>query len=115
MGFTRHLAENAVGDIVVAAPIGGAFGIGELVHVMAAQLLGQTRGLAVNRARAVRIVALPAQRLDGGDFFRRRAARHHRDKGQAQHPRKVSLGHSVEPEDASTIVIPCAIQPLHSA
>jgi hypothetical protein len=68
MGFTRHLAENAVGDIVVAAPIGGAFGIGELIHVMAAQLLGQTRGLAVNRARAVDLVALPAQRLDGGDF-----------------------------------------------
>ncbi len=38
MGFAFELIKDTFGDIVVASPIGCAFGIGELIHVMAAQL-----------------------------------------------------------------------------
>src|SRR5699024_8748389 len=33
IAFPGHLSEYAFGDVVVAAPVGGAFGVGELVHV----------------------------------------------------------------------------------
>ena len=39
-----HLAEDAFGDVVVAAPVGGALGVGELVEVVAAGLRRQARG-----------------------------------------------------------------------
>ena len=36
-----QLLEDRLGDVVVAAPVGGALGVGELVEVVAAQLVGQ--------------------------------------------------------------------------
>lgn len=47
-GFARHLAEDAVGDVVVAAPVGGALGVGELIHIVAVQLFRQLFGGGVD-------------------------------------------------------------------
>jgi len=38
MGLLFHLPEDRLGDVVVGAPVGGAFGVGELVHEMPAGL-----------------------------------------------------------------------------
>ena len=38
-----ELREDRLGDVVVAAPVGGPLGVGELVHVVAAGLGGQPR------------------------------------------------------------------------
>ena len=44
MAFARHLAEHALRDVVVAAPVGGPLGIAELVHVMPAGLVRNRLG-----------------------------------------------------------------------
>jgi hypothetical protein len=36
-----HLAENTVGNIVIAAPVRRPFGEGKLIHIMAVQLASQ--------------------------------------------------------------------------
>ena len=36
MRLAPHLQVDALGDVVVGAPVGGPFGVGELVHVVAA-------------------------------------------------------------------------------
>ncbi len=49
----RHLLEDALRDVVVAAPVGGALGVGELVHVVAAAVLRQLLRHRVDLAGAV--------------------------------------------------------------
>jgi hypothetical protein len=93
MPLARHLLEHALGDVVVAAPVGGALGIGELVHVVAAGALGQRAGLLVHLRRVVDEVAARAVEGDLRDLLGRGGARHHRDEGQAQQPREVGLAH----------------------
>ena len=34
MWLVGHLAENAVRNVIIAAPVGGALGEGELVHIV---------------------------------------------------------------------------------
>ena len=34
MRLVGHLAENAVRNVIIAAPVGGALGEGELVHIV---------------------------------------------------------------------------------
>ena len=46
-----HLLEDRLGDVVVAAPVGGPLGVGELVEVVPAGLLGETFGLGVHLRR----------------------------------------------------------------
>ena len=62
--FHGQLFEDRHGDVVVAAPVGGPFGVGELVHVVAAGLGRQTFGLGVHRRGCVHEVASPAVALD---------------------------------------------------
>jgi hypothetical protein len=50
MLLAAHLDEYRLGDVVVTAPIGGSFGVGELVQVVPAGLLGNPFGLGVNVA-----------------------------------------------------------------
>src|SRR5699024_5053472 len=64
MAFHGQLFEDRHGDVVVAAPVGGPFGVGELVHVVAAGLGRQTFGLGVHRRGCVHEVASPAVALD---------------------------------------------------
>ena len=87
----RHLREDRLGDVVVAAPVGGALGIGELVEIVAAALAGQPRGLGVHRRRVVDEVAAAALVFDQRDLARAGGAWHHGHEAQAEQPREVGL------------------------
>ena len=52
MLLVAHLDEYRLGDVVVAPPVGGSLGVGELVEVVAAGLLGDPFGLGVDLTRA---------------------------------------------------------------
>ncbi len=88
-----HLLEDRLGDVVVAAPVGGPLGEGELVQVVPAALLGQLPGDLVDLARVVDEVALPALALDEGDLLGAGRAHHDGDERQPEHPREVRLAH----------------------
>ena len=51
MRLLAHLLEDRLGDVVVAAPVGGALGVGELVQIVPAGLLGQPLRLGVHLRR----------------------------------------------------------------
>ncbi len=72
MRLMGHLAENAVRNII-AAPVGGAFGEGELVHIVTIQLAGQHFGGRIDFAGAVHKVAASAVKFDLFNFTFRRA------------------------------------------
>ncbi len=93
LGLGLHLLEDALGDVVVAAPVGRPFGIGELVQVVAAALVRQ---VVCDRRRSPGVVdemARAAEALDRVDLLRAGRARHDRDEGQAQQPREIGLRH----------------------
>ena len=86
--------EDRLGDVVVAAPVGGPLGVGELVEVVPAGLVGEPPRLVVDRA--------PGRRRGGSGRPGTRSAsifsgdvdrRHHRDERQAEQPGEVRLGH----------------------
>src|SRR5690606_30046355 len=89
--FGRELADDRLGDVVVAAPVGGALGLPELVQVAGAAF-GMPGGARVDLARVVDQVDLAAQYLDVGDLAWRGRARHHRGELQPQHAREPGLG-----------------------
>ena len=60
----RHLAEHAFCNIVVAAPVGGTLGIGELIHVVSASFGSKPAGLVIHLRRAIDPVAAAAVKLD---------------------------------------------------
>ena len=91
MLFAAHLLEHRFGDVVVAAPVGGALGIGELVHVDTAQTGRQLVGGGIDALAVGHQVALPALALDLLDLLRRGAGRHHGMERQAQHAREIGL------------------------
>ena len=64
MALQLHLFKNALGNVVVAAPIGGLLGIGELVHVMAIHFIGQVLRRRVHLAGMGDKMAMAAQRFD---------------------------------------------------
>src|SRR3546814_3312920 len=70
------------GDVVVAAPVGGALGQAELVE-MAGAPRGMPGGAFVDLRGVVDEVAVAAKRLHVGDLARRGGARHHRGELQA--------------------------------
>src|SRR5690606_4466641 len=80
------------GDVVVAAPVGGALGVGELVHEVAAELGGQPAGLAVDGPRVFDEVALPAVPFDQFDLLAAGGLRDDGDERQPQHAGEVRLG-----------------------
>ena len=88
-----HLGEDRLGDVVVASPVGGALGVGELVHVVAAPLAGQPPRLSVDVVRVVDEMAMAAVELDGRDLLRRSGRRHHRDERQSEEAREIGLRH----------------------
>jgi hypothetical protein len=53
MLLVAHLDEYRLRDVVVAPPIGGSFGVGELVQIVPAGLLGDAFGLGVDIAGAL--------------------------------------------------------------
>jgi len=89
--LAAHLLEDGFRDVVVAAPVGGPLRVGELVHVVAVALARQPLGLGVQLGGIADEVAAAAIELDLRDLGGRRAARHHRDEGQAQKAREIGL------------------------
>src|SRR5262249_5396456 len=55
-----HLRVDRLGDVVVAAPVGGSLGVGELTQVVPAALPCDTFGLGVYLARLLHEMATPA-------------------------------------------------------
>jgi hypothetical protein len=53
-----------LGDVVVAAPVGGAFGVGELVQVVAAGLPGDALGFGIDLSRVLHEMATAALCFD---------------------------------------------------
>ncbi len=92
-GFARHLAEDAVGDVVVAAPVGGALGVGELIHIVAVQLFRQQFGGGVDLGGVIDEVTAAAVKGDLFHLAARGAGRHHRDERQADQASEVGFGH----------------------
>ena len=92
MRLMGHLAENAVRNVIIAAPVGGAFGEGELVHIVTIQLAGQHFGGRIDFAGTVHKVAASAVKFDLFNFTFRRAGGHHGDKREAQQAGKVGFG-----------------------
>ena len=88
-----HLLEDGLGDVVVGAPVGGAFGVGELVHEVAAGLARKPFRFAVQVAGALHQMAAATMKFDGGNLFRRGAGRDHRDERQPQQTGEIGLGH----------------------
>ncbi len=93
MRLGLHLLEDGLGDVVVRPPVGGALGVGELVHEMAPALLRQSPGNFVDLGRLRDEMAAPTLELDRGDLVGRRRRRHHGDEGQAEQTREVGFGH----------------------
>jgi hypothetical protein len=50
MLLVAHLGEYRLRDVVVAAPIGGPFGVGELVQIVSARFVGNPFRLGVEVA-----------------------------------------------------------------
>jgi hypothetical protein len=87
----RELRVDRLGDVVVAAPVGGPLGVRELVQKMPAQVGGQPARGRHHGGRIRDEVALRSLELDERDLLRRRLLRHHRDERQPEHAREVRL------------------------
>ena len=92
MPLQRHLAEDRLRDVVVAAPVGRALGVGELVEEVPAALGREPLRLGVHRRRVVDQVARASLRLDQRDLLGAGGRRHDRDERQAEEPGEVRLG-----------------------
>src|SRR3546814_15390754 len=72
--FSGRLADDRFGDVVVAAPVGGALGQAELVE-MAGAPRGMPGGAFVDLRGVVDEVAVAAKRLHVGDLADRKSTR----------------------------------------
>jgi len=91
IALMRHLAEHALGNVVVAAPVSRALGVGELVHVMAAGPRRKLAGFVMHLNGVIHPMAASAVKLDLRDLFRRSIAWHHGNEGKVEQPRKVGF------------------------
>src|SRR5690606_19113580 len=87
-----QLTEHALGDVVVAAPVGGPLGERELVQVVTAALRRQSARLGRDLRCQRDEVAAAAVELDEVDLLLARRPGHDRHERQAEHPREVGLG-----------------------
>ena len=90
--FQRQLPEDGLGDVVVAAPVRGPLGVGELVHVVAVARGGHLRRGRVDLRGMVHQQAGAAELLDQRNLLRAGGARHDGDERQAQQLREVGFG-----------------------
>ena len=91
MRLAAQLGEHRLGDVVVAAPVGGPLGVGELVEEVAAAALGQLLGDGVDLARVVDEVAAAAVELDQRALLLHRRGGHDGDEVQPEQPGEVGL------------------------
>ena len=92
VSLQRHLAEDRLRDVVVAAPVGRALRVGELVEEVPAALGREPLRLVVHGRRVVDQVTRPSLRLDQRDLLGAGGGRHDGDERQAEEPREVRLG-----------------------
>jgi hypothetical protein len=85
----RHLVEDGLGDVVVAEPIDGSFGVRELVQEVPVVLGGKSPRLGVDGFRVVHQVTRTSLRFYQSDLFRARGRRHDCREWQAQKPSEV--------------------------
>ena len=90
--LASHLPENTVGDIVIAAPVGRALGVGKLIHITAPQLAGEHLGGLVNFTGALHEMTAAAVKFNLFHFAPRGTGGHDGDKRQAQHAGKPGFG-----------------------
>ena len=83
--------EDRLGDVVVAPPVGGPLGVGELVQVVPAALGGEPARLLVDVGRVLDEVAAAAVELDQRDLLGAGRRRHDGHERQAEHPGEVGL------------------------
>ena len=86
------LADDGLGNVVVAAPVGGAAGQPELVQVAGAEPPSQRTGMVGGILAGFEQLAATAQVDDLALLGERRGPRHHRDEGNAQPPGEPCLG-----------------------
>jgi hypothetical protein len=86
----RQLAEHALSDVVVAAPVRRPFGEGELIHVVTAEPLGQLLGLIVDLFGR-HAPAFAAVELDLGDLLLGGGVRDDGDERQTEKAREIGL------------------------
>jgi hypothetical protein len=86
-----HLPENAVGNIVIAAPVRRPFSEGKLIHIMAVQLASQSFGGGIDFAGALDKVTASAVKLNLLNFAFCRTGRHDGDKRQTEQTGKVGF------------------------
>ena len=96
MLFQRQLRKQALGDIVITAPVGGPFGKGELVHIMAAGFTGDPFGLVIDlrSGHGAGLAAIKGNLVDlllGGPF------RHHGNEAQAEQLGEIGFGNRRRP------------------
>ena len=94
MILARHLLEDRLRDVVVAAPVGRALGVSELVEEQAARFGRKAFGRRVHLARAVDHVHVATVKADRLDLRRRSAARDYRDELQPDQLGEIGLGNS---------------------
>ncbi|CNT61920.1 Uncharacterised protein [Salmonella enterica subsp. enterica serovar Bovismorbificans] len=84
MGFVAHLAENTVGNIIVAPPVGSSFCVGKLVHIVTVQFMRQPLGGGINFAGALHKMTVAAVKLNLFDFTFCGTGGHDGDERQSQ-------------------------------
>ncbi|MNC21391.1 hypothetical protein D3C75_693700 [compost metagenome] len=77
-----HLAENTVGNVIIAAPVGGTFSVSKLVHIMAVQFALQHFRCGIDFTRALHEMATTTIKLDLFHFAFCGAGWHDCDKRQ---------------------------------
>ena len=90
VAFEPHLREQAFGDVVVAAPIGRALGISELIHIVAAGSLRDPARLVVD-LRGLREAHLAAEKFDRLDLRLGGRARSDGDEGQTEQASEIGF------------------------
>src|SRR4029453_4691933 len=86
-----QLPKHRFGNVVIAAPVGGPRGVGELVGVMAAAAGCEISRPLIDGCRILDQVAAPAIELDQFDLLLYGRGRHHSHERQVEQPRKVNL------------------------
>lgn len=87
-----ELTEDGFGDVVVASPVRGPLGVGELVHVVAAGLHSEASRLLVHLPGVVHEVTAAPVELDQTDLLGAGRAGHDGDEGDADQLGEVRLG-----------------------
>ncbi len=90
-GSQFELPEQALGDVVVTAPVGRPLGKSELVHEMPVDLAGQSLAFLTDHAGVVHVMAGTTIELNLRAFLPRGLPRHDGDEGQFQQLCKIGL------------------------